>query len=297
MNVAKRIRNIDRTQRIRYAAMGLGILALAPPVGFVVQLFGSTTLCGNLCTRMAIGTRLPQELSSRTAGVALLFTWLAITLFFGRWMCSHICPVGALTEFGSKIVPRRVKLDYCRIFDAPLFRYGFLAAFVLLPAVGYASICCGYCNWSVIPETWGAIFVPRLRALITPGSRFLSVVLYVGILGVLARDGRGHCHLVCPIGALDSLLNAFGARLPFARRERISHAQCSGCGHCAKNCTSWAITVDKQAAVKAKIDYHRCNHCRVCEGKCPKNAITWSTPTRIKESDYEQEAKPVFFSD
>jgi ferredoxin len=202
-----------------------------------------------------------------------------------------------LTEFGSRLVPRRLKLDYCRLFDAPLFRYGFLGAFILLPAVGYASICCGYCNWSVIPESFGAIFVPRLRALLTPGSRLLSIVLYVGLLGVLARDGRGHCHLVCPVGALDSLMNAIGARIPFARRERIQAANCSGCGHCAKNCPSWAITVDKTATEMAKIDYHRCNHCRVCEGICPTKAIHYGKPVGTKERDYVQEPEPVYSSD
>ena len=34
MSVLKRIQRIDRNQRLRYALMVLGILALAPPVGF-----------------------------------------------------------------------------------------------------------------------------------------------------------------------------------------------------------------------------------------------------------------------
>jgi ferredoxin len=294
MNVAKRWKKIDRKQRLRYGTMVLGILALAPPVGFVAQAFGSATICGNLCMRMAIGTDFMTELSRRTAGVVLLFLWLGGTFFFGRWMCSHGCPVGALTEFGSKLVPRRAKLDYSRLFDAPLFRYGFLGAFILLPAIGYASICCGYCNLSAIPETFGAIFVSRLRPMLTFGSRLVSVGLYVVLLGVLARDGRGHCHLVCPVGALDSIMNAVGARLPFARRERIQVAKCSGCGFCADHCPTWAITVDKNAPERAKIDYHRCNQCRICEGKCPKDAIIYTTPLGAKEEEYGPEAKPVY---
>jgi formate hydrogenlyase subunit 6/NADH:ubiquinone oxidoreductase subunit I len=294
MNIVTRFKKVDRTQRLRYGTMLLGILALAPPVGFVAQAFGSSSICGNLCPRMAIGTDFLTELSRRTAGVALLLTWLASTVFFGRWMCSHGCPVGGLTEFGSKIVPRRLKLDYSRLFDAPLFRYGFLGAFILLPAVGYASICCGYCNLSAVPEAFGAIFVPRLRPMLTFGSRLVAMGLYIGLLGVLSRDGRGHCHLVCPIGALDSIMNAVGARLPFARRERIQLANCSGCGFCANHCPTWAITVDKQAPEIATIDYHRCNQCRICESKCPKQAIIYSTPLGVKEQEYDPEARPAY---
>jgi formate hydrogenlyase subunit 6/NADH:ubiquinone oxidoreductase subunit I len=92
-------------------------------------------------------------------------------------------------------------------------------------------------------------------------------------------------------------MNAIGARLPFARRERIHLAQCSGCGHCAKNCAAWAIRVDKQASEMAKIDYHRCNQCRLCESKCPKHAIGYGTPLKSKEKDYVTEAEPVYSSD
>lgn len=199
--------------------MGIEILALAPPVGFVTQLFGSGTICGNLCSRMAIGTAFMRELFTRTAGVALLFIWLGITLFFGRWMCSHICPAGALTEFGSKLLPDKLKADYLKRIDAPLFRYGFLAAYIFLPVMGVASICCSFCSFSVIPETFGAIFVPRLADMLTTGTRLVSVLLFVFLLGIFTRDGRGHCHLICPVGALDSIINALGQRcqLPFER--------------------------------------------------------------------------------
>jgi len=277
------LKKLDSHQRLRYGLMIVGILALTPPVGFIAQLFGSGTIYGNLCPRMAIGTAFVRELHTRTAGVALLFIWLGITLFFGKWMCSHICPAGNLTEFGSKLLPKRFKVDYCKSIDAPLFRYGFLVAYILLPVMGVASICYAYCSFSVIPETFGAIFVPRLASLLTTGTRLVSILLFVIILGVFTRDGRGHCHLICPGGALDSIMNTIGAKLPFAYRERIHLDDCSGCGHCAKNCPAWAIQVDKNAKEIAKIDQRRCYQCRLCESKCPKYAIYYGKPLRQKE--------------
>lgn len=278
-NVFKQ-RKIDRILILRYAMMALGILAFAPPVGFVAQLFGGTMLCGDLCGRMAIGLNLPQELLTRTAGVIFLFVWLGITFFFGRWMCSHVCPVGGLTEFAGRLVPSWLKLDYCKFLDAPLFRYGFLGAFILLPALGLASICCSYCSWSTVPETFGAIFVPRLRLALGTGAKIVSIGLYVGLLGVFSRDGRAHCHLVCPVGALDSLVNAFGAKLSFTRRIRIQDAQCSGCGQCVESCPASAIQMrraggldEPQEKMVAAIDHHRCYNCRACERKCARHAI------------------------
>jgi len=209
MKFLTNITKIDSRQRLRYGMMVIGILALAPPIGFVTQLFGSGTICGNLCPRMAIGTAFMRELFTRTAGVALLFIWLGITLFFGRWMCSHICPAGSLTEFGSKLVPEKLKADYPKKIDTPLFRYGFLGAYILLPVMGVASICCSFCSFSVVPETFGAIFVPRLASLLTTGTRLVSILLFVFILGIFTRDGRGHCHLICPVGRCAKIRSHF----------------------------------------------------------------------------------------
>jgi len=278
MRIVNKLKNMDRRQKVRYGLMVLGILALASLIGFLAQAFGGSEFCGPLCPRMAIGFDFPRELASRTAGVTLLFIWLGGTFFFGRWICSHFCPAGALTEFGSKLLPRRAKVDYCRIVDAPLFRYGFLVAFILLPAFGIASMCCAYCNIRAIPQTFGAIFLPGSRAMFTTGISLASFIMFVMVLGIFARDGRGHCHLLCPIGALDSIANYIGAKLPFTRRTRIVPENCPGCGLCVKDCPTWAISIVEQEQGKkvAKIDYHRCNQCRICEAKCPVDAITYS---------------------
>lgn len=266
---------MDRRQKVRYGLMVLGILALAPPIGFLAQAFGGSEFCGPLCPRMAIGFDFPRELVSRTAGVGLLFIWLGGTFFFGRWICSHFCPAGGLTEFASKLLPRRAKVDYCRIIDAPLFRYGFLFAFILLPVFGIASMCCAYCNIRAIPQTFGAIFTPGARAMFITGISVASVIMYVLLLGIFSRDGRGHCHLLCPIGALDTIANYIGAKLPFTRRIRIQREKCTGCGLCIEDCPTWAISMDEEENV-AKIDYHRCNQCRICEASCPVDTITYS---------------------
>ncbi len=295
VKLVKKFKKLDKKQRLRYAIMIVGILAFAPPVAFIPQLFGNATICGNLCPRMAIGTGFTRQLFMRSAGVAFLFIWLGITFFYGRWMCSHICPAGNWTEFGSKLIPGRFKIDYGKIVDAPLFRYGFLAAYVLLPVVGVSSICCSFCSFSVIPETFGILFTPRLANMLTSGTRMVSVVLFVFVLGIFARDGRGHCHLVCPVGALDSIVNVLGAKLPFTLRERTNLDACSACGFCATNCPVSAITVDKEADEKMKIDYRRCYQCRQCESDCPTNAIYYGK--LAKQDKTHDKVEPILILD
>ena len=267
-----RFPKIPRTQLLRYSLMVMGILALAPPVGFLVQALGGSMTCGVMCPRMPIGSGFFRAIFSQIAGVGLLFVWLGITFFFGRWMCSHVCPAGSLTEFGSKLLPKKMKIDYNRLLDVPIFRYGFFAGYLLLPVVGFTSVCCSYCNLSTIPETFGAIFSPDIRAGLLTGSKAVSIFMYVFLFGIIAKDGRGHCHLLCPIGALDSLVATLGAKVPFTFRTRVNASACGGCGACARTCPTAAITVNAETRL-ASVDYRRCFQCRLCEDQCPKQAI------------------------
>jgi len=276
-SVVSKIKNSDRRQWLRYGTMSLGILALAPPVGFFVQQFGTTSLCGTFCMRHLVSSSFFTTLAAPTPAMTLFLLWLGITLLFGRWACSHLCPIGGLTEFGSKLVPGRFRIDFARRLDAPLFRFGFLAAYVALPIMGAAAISCSFCNFSSISEGFGSIFVERTRAGLLTGTRLLSLLFFGGFLGVMALDGRGHCHLVCPVGAIDSIVNWAGSRLPFAFRERVRATRCTGCGNCAPSCPAAAITVDQETH-KSSIDLVRCYQCRRCEGKCARGAIGITRP-------------------
>jgi len=202
-------------------------------------------------------------------GVALFVGIVATTFFFGRYWCSHLCPVGGLTELGSRLIPRFLKVRYSGI-PAPAFRYGYLSVFLIAPALGIGTLCCNYCNFALAPRLLGAPFSQADVAYFLRISGLISLGL-VAALGFFAVGGRAYCNFLCPIGALDALSNYLGAKLG-RRRMHVAPSKCDGCGKCEKACPVWAIT---EVDGKATIDQLSCMPCRACETACPTGAITY----------------------
>ena len=86
----------------------------------------------------------------------------------------------------------------------------------------------------------------------------------------------GKCIAVCPKNLIS--LIPYKAKTEVACKStdkgpvtmKACSVGCIGCGICAKNCPSEAITV---ADFHASIDQTKCTGCGVCVAKCPKKAI------------------------
>jgi len=61
---------------------------------------------------------------------------------------------------------------------------------------------------------------------------------------------------------------------------KVSRDLCLGCGLCAENCPTGAISLSWGQAV---IDQSRCNQCRLCFDVCPQGAITGLVPISNEE--------------
>lgn len=250
------------------------IILFLPPLSFIFQFTKDSNFCGTWCPRMFFVWR--AGLSGKNylfgflrsyMGVALVFGILLSTFFFGRYWCSHLCPVGGTMELGSRFVPKFLKINYSSV-PASFFRYGYMTVFFLAPALGLGNLCCNYCNFATIPRLLGASFQQADMAYFLRTAGLINLGLVV-ILGFLAKGGRGYCNLLCPIGALDAIANKIGVKSNL-RRVRVKDSKCNGCKICTAACPTWAIEVTDG---KARIDQLSCMPCRTCEKVCPKEAI------------------------
>ncbi|HSN56867.1 MAG TPA: 4Fe-4S binding protein [Candidatus Sulfomarinibacteraceae bacterium] len=259
-------------RRRRTVVLIVAALLFLPPLSILFQLSADTNFCGRWCPRMFFVWRRGMDLGSffdgwvrAGIGVALVGLILLATVWLGRIWCSHLCPVGSGLELGSRLVPKRLKIDFSRVPAAP-FRYAFLAVFMVVPALGIGSLCCNYCNFAALPRLFGAPFSGADATYFLRVQGGINLGLLLG-LGVFAAGGRAYCNLLCPIGALDALANRFGFRK--ARRMRIDPDRCTECGECVAACPVWAISEHS----KPVIDQLSCMPCGLCERACSEGAI------------------------
>jgi len=267
--------------RHRWAFLALGLLLFLPPLALVLQATtGDSSFCGRWCPRMFFIWREGMSISQywfgwlrSLAGVVLVFAILLVTLFAGRFWCSHLCPIGGAMELGSRILPDSLKIPFQGIPAAP-FRYGYLSVYLVLPIFGLGSLCCSYCNFATIPRVFGAGFgSPADIAYFLRTAGLINLGL-VFLLGFMARGGRAYCNFLCPVGAFDALVNRFGDNR-FSRRFRIIEHRCNGCGDCRRVCPTWAINLDQGMK---RIDQLSCLPCGRCQQSCPEGAICYDKP-------------------
>ncbi len=263
--------------RHRIGILVLSLLLLLPPLALLPQLSGDSGFCGTWCPRMfwawrkgETGAELLVGVLRAWLGVVLVLGMLGATLLIGRQWCSHVCPVGGAMELVSRIVPQRWRLNYGKLPAGPI-RYGYLAVYVLAPALGIGSLCCSYCNFASIPRLFGAPFSQADLAFFLRTAGLIDLGLVVG-LGFFAKGGRAYCNVLCPLGALDALANRLGDR--FGKRVRVETAKCNECHACADVCPTWAI----HPGGKTKIDQLSCLPCRECEKVCKTGAIRFDWP-------------------
>ena len=262
----------------RYILILFGILIFLPPLALIPQIAGEPNMCGKVCPRMffilspnGVMQDAVSNIEAMWVGAMLALTILIVTFFFGRLWCSHICPIGGFTEIVSRLLPKRLKINYSWI-ESPPFRYGYFAIFIAGAYAGIGSIACKLCNYRVIPFLVGSPFEPAYITYLST-SMGLAGLLTVSVTGFFAKGGRAYCNLLCPVGAVDSLVNFVSSRLGITKKVRTDESKCDGCGKCIGSCMVWALKPDERQKIKR--DVFSCISCRECENICPKGAISY----------------------
>jgi len=262
--------------KMRYIFMIMGIALFLPPLSLIPQFAGEVNMCGAVCPRMFFiipskggASGLLNNINSMWFGVTLVSAILLSTLFLGRLWCSHLCPVGGASELGSKGIPDKLKINFS-FMNAPAFRYGYLFVYIAGAVIGIGNITCKLCNFRVLPFLIGSPFVPAYQTylLTTMG---IAGLFTIGLTGFFAKGGRAYCNLLCPIGAIDSIVNYARSGFGFSRKVKTDQARCTGCGRCIDSCMVWAIKMDENR--KAQRNDLSCMSCRECEKVCPEGAI------------------------
>ncbi|MBF0584429.1 MAG: 4Fe-4S binding protein, partial [Magnetococcales bacterium] len=223
-------------------------------------------------------TALAGGLSSGTLyrGLALSLLVIIPTLFFGRFFCAWVCPLGILNQFFSHLFQRlRPTEAYQRNRYHPLFRVKYYLLFALLVLAAFGVLQTGLLDpialltRSFVVGVWPALQQSGVDLyLLQPyflGGAWISLLL-LAILLANRFMTRFWCRVACPLGALLGLLSW---RSLFRIRRDVD--KCNDCSHCLEFCQGGS---DPNGALRVS----ECHLCMNCIEQCPSGALHYGLP-------------------
>jgi ferredoxin-type protein NapH len=279
---------LKRNRLARVGFFVLGLVLFYAPFALVFRAFGALfpgTYAANsivdvhtACMRMPIGWLAQPWMYSSLTTNALYFVPIAVlplaSVAASPLFCGWLCPAGGFPEALSRLVPDRFKFDLHRKVPIVPLRYGFLAGLLLTPFVT-ASICCSYCNFTQMQNIASFVTGNTAPLLFIGTTGVVAMALWLVVLGLFMKGGRGWCMLLCPAGALMSLSSGVTAR--FKRLPRVRHdaETCASCATCMDVCPVRAVDVADDGEVH--VGQYLCNGCMDCVKACPSGAMRYGS--------------------
>ncbi len=198
---------------------------------------------------------------------------IVLTLIFGRFFCSWMCPMGVLHHALGFLGRKRKVLERMKQ-NAPRpshrIKYVILAVMLGMAAAGSTQI--GLLD--PIASTWRGLSVSLVPAVsntaygLYQGERHfqwgtLIAIVFFGALALNFVYPRFYCRVLCPLGALLGLLSKFAL-------FRISKdpSKCNDCEVCGADCQGAA---DPQGTVRAT----ECMVCLNCTAGCKRQGLAY----------------------
>jgi len=233
---------------------------------------------------------------------------LLLTLLFGRFYCSVICPAGIFQDIINRIfcIGKKKNKGIRRFrYHKPMnwLRYLLLAVTIVFGIAGFMELCTyldPYSNFGRITANlfrpilvWGnnvladilmkssnySLYHVANNTFTTTSLIAAGTALLVFILLTVFR-GRLFCNTLCPVGALLSLFSRYSLF-----KIKIKKDTCIQCKACERACKAEAINI-----AEMKVDMSRCVDCFNCISSCNKDSLHYSIQSFVKKNkDTEQE--------
>ena len=138
---------------------------------------------------------------------------ILVSLWFGPLFCGWLCPAGAFSEYLSRLLPDKYKINWAQLVPLVPLRYGFFLGFLGSIILGL-GIPCSYCNYYALEIFVGYLHTGQL--LNSSLSLLMTFMVSNIFLGLFTKGGRGYCNLLCPVGTMCSLMHVLGQLVPGA---------------------------------------------------------------------------------
>ena len=215
---------------------------------------------------MIPGAENPLRALALAIPVYALGTLLLFGGLFGRMMCGWLCPFGWVQEQVGRLRKRKLPIPN----PLSYVRYAILISLVLV--VPYYTHTPWFSKLCPQGALQGGIFQPlvdpSLRPLMQEWWWLKQAILAVTLVAMVLWR-RPFCAVICPLGAIFSLMNRFSAW-----DIRWDESRCVHCMWCVRHCPQG---IDPRAEVNG----HKCVGCLECR-KCPYGAIVsapkWAPP-------------------
>jgi polyferredoxin len=216
------------------------------PFGGVETLFPWLNKTGTLC-------------SLSTMNISVLAGVLLITFLYKRVFCSHICPVGALSEwitaFGRRYVIKswRVPVKVHRMLI--WFKYVVLVL-IIWGTISFSELIFReVCPYYVIFTLGSGHGI--LEGVIGVGHYSLAIMLV--LFGLSAVAPLAFCKYLCPFAACLNPLSRIGLI-----RIHRNPQTCVDCKRCDEAC-DWGVKISDASRVSSA----ECTNCQDCVRHCP----------------------------
>jgi len=184
--------------------------------------------------------------ASSVSALVLLFGAVLITIIFGRFYCSLLCPFGIMQELAALVLRRKKKNRKTANYPVKHF----------ICALSFGALFAG-----------SAVIIRYFDPYSIFGSALslsaFGIITAIAVLVLVFFKNRFFCTNICPVGAF------LGCCAKTAvNTMNIDADKCIGCRNCERNCPAGCIDIENK-----KIDNEMCVKCLKCLSVCPKDAV------------------------